>query len=60
MGEIEIRAKLSPSKAGAWAELGKNAVNSEHFVPGSARKPLGPKVLKIDKQAVLPSPQALK
>ena len=23
-GEIEIKAKLSPAKAGAWAELGKN------------------------------------
>ena len=22
-GEIEIKAKLSPAKAGAWAELGK-------------------------------------
>jgi hypothetical protein len=23
-GEIEIKAKLSPAKAGPWAELGKN------------------------------------
>jgi hypothetical protein len=26
-GEIEIRAKLSPAKAGAWAELGNNDVS---------------------------------
>jgi hypothetical protein len=32
VGEIEIKAKLSPAKAGAWAELGNNAVNSGHFV----------------------------
>ena len=25
-GEIEIKAKLSPAKAGAWAELGKNSM----------------------------------
>jgi hypothetical protein len=25
-GEIEIKAKLSPAKAGAWAELGNNNV----------------------------------
>jgi hypothetical protein len=23
-GQIEMKAKLSPAKAGAWAELGKN------------------------------------
>ena len=42
-GEIEIKAK-----AGAWAELGKNAFNSGHLrfclqPKGSARSPLRPK-----------------
>ena len=32
-GETKIKAKLSPAKAGAWAELGKNVVNSGHLVP---------------------------
>ena len=26
-GEIEIKAKLSPAKAGAWAELGNTGVH---------------------------------
>ena len=30
-GEIKIKAKLSPAKAGAWAELGKNAIYSGHL-----------------------------
>jgi putative salt-induced outer membrane protein YdiY len=29
-GETKIKAKLSPAKAGAWAELSNNAVNIGH------------------------------
>jgi hypothetical protein len=31
-GEIEIKAKLSPAKAGAWAELGKIIVYKFWFL----------------------------
>jgi hypothetical protein len=30
-GEIEIKAKLSPDKAGAWAELGKKKYSVSGF-----------------------------
>ena len=31
LGEIKIKAKLSPAKAGVRAELGKNAIYSGHL-----------------------------
>jgi hypothetical protein len=35
-GEIEIKAKLSPAKAGAWAELGNNeSFTLFSYLPGS-------------------------
>jgi hypothetical protein len=34
-GEIEIKAKLSPAKAGVWAELGNNNYMKLEYEYGS-------------------------
>jgi hypothetical protein len=40
-GEIEIKAKLSPAKAGAWAELGKNGINSGLYILPMTQRSFG-------------------